>query len=74
MAERLACDGVEELVVGCFGGGWMGWRLGLGSQGVAGPAEERHCMQRMAAMVLEGVSADWGIVRRRKAAMAQGGT
>ena len=34
-------------------------------------AEERR---RMAAIVLEGVSADWGIGRRRKAAMAQGGT
>jgi hypothetical protein len=37
-------------------------------------AEERRFGRRMAAMVLEGASADWGIGRRRKAAMAQGGT
>ncbi len=68
----------------------MGWQLGLGpwllrregglfrrgGAAAAGPAEERHCGRRMAAMVLEGVSAsaNWGIGRRRKAAMAQGGT
>ncbi len=73
---RRAVVRLEELEVGGWVGGWVWDHRFLGAQG-----RGRCCwaggeawMRRMAAMVLEGVSADWGIGRRRKAAMAQGGT
>ena len=67
--QRMAAMGGQ----GSLGRGTIGCWCGAG-EGRCCWAGGEAWMRRMAAMVLEGVSADWGIGRRRKTAMPQGGT